>query len=370
MIKILFLIPNLGHGGAEKVLVNLVNNMDKSRFDITVMTLYDEGVNKEFLSKDLTYRYCFKKSFRGVAHVLKVFSPTFLYKCFVKEHYDIAVSYLEGQTARIISGCADEKTKKVCWIHKTMQDMEDSARLFRNEKEARKCYSSFDRIVSVSKDVQQAFMKLYHLNEKGVVAYNTNLTEFIVKSSKEPGFAQKKEVNEIRICAMGSLVPVKGFERLINVHAKIREKGFNVHTYILGEGPEKKQLQGQVKKSGVEETLTFLGYQTNPYAYLKQCDLFVCSSYSEGFSTAVTEALVLGVPVVTTKVSGMEELLGANQEYGVITDNNTEALLHGIERLLSKPEEMQYYQSQAEIRGREFTTKKTVENVQNMLAEL
>ena len=64
MTKILFLIPNLGHGGAEKVLVNLVNHMDKDKFHITVMALYDEGVNKEFLSKDVRYKACFGKSFK------------------------------------------------------------------------------------------------------------------------------------------------------------------------------------------------------------------------------------------------------------------------------------------------------------------
>ena len=62
MIKILFLIHDLGHGGAEKVLVNLVNHMDKEKFDITVMTLFDEGVNKQFLAPHIKYKTCFKKS--------------------------------------------------------------------------------------------------------------------------------------------------------------------------------------------------------------------------------------------------------------------------------------------------------------------
>ena len=60
MIKILFVIPNLGQGGAEKVLVNLVNNMNSEMFDVTLMTLYDEGENKEFLSNKIKYKTCFK----------------------------------------------------------------------------------------------------------------------------------------------------------------------------------------------------------------------------------------------------------------------------------------------------------------------
>ena len=103
MKKVLFFIPNLSVGGAEKVLVNLVNNMDKSKFDITVQTLFAGGVNEQFLDKHINYRYCFKKTFRGKSQILKLFSPKTLYKKFIKERYDIIVSYLEGPTARIVS---------------------------------------------------------------------------------------------------------------------------------------------------------------------------------------------------------------------------------------------------------------------------
>ena len=102
-------------------------------------------------------KHVFKRSFPGVAHILKLFSPRFLYRRLVHGSYDIVVSYLEGQTARIISGCPDSAIKKVCWIHRTMTNLKDSARLFRNVNEAKKCYSSFDRIISVSKDVQMLY---------------------------------------------------------------------------------------------------------------------------------------------------------------------------------------------------------------------
>ena len=80
MKKILFFIPNLSVGGAEKVLVNLVNNMDRSKFDITVQTLFAGGVNEQFLNADIKYKYCFKKTFRGNSQILKMFSPKHLYK--------------------------------------------------------------------------------------------------------------------------------------------------------------------------------------------------------------------------------------------------------------------------------------------------
>ena len=113
MKRVLFLIHDLAHGGAEKVLVNLVNNMDRTRFDVTVIALFGGGVNEQFLSKDVRLITCHKKPFRGNSHIMKLFTPKQLYRFYVKEHYDIVVSYLEGPPARIASGCDDPETKLV-----------------------------------------------------------------------------------------------------------------------------------------------------------------------------------------------------------------------------------------------------------------
>ena len=369
MIKILFLIPNLGHGGAEKVLVNLVNHMNLNLFEITVMALYDEGVNRKFLSQNVKYKFFLKKSFHGIGHVLKVFPPRLLYRFIIRDSFDIVVSYLEGQTARIIGGCFDHRIKKVCWIHRTMTTKKDASRLFRNEKEAEKCYESFDYIVSVSKDVEKSFLKIFPVM-RSTVLYNTNQTDLILKKAQEPIAESLFEHSEFNICGMGSLIPVKGFDRLIRVHYRLKKLGFPVHTYILGEGNEKGSLLKLIRNLKLENSVTLLGYSENPYKYLKKCDLFVCSSLSEGFSTAVTEALVLGIPVCTVNVSGMKELLGNNNEYGIVTDNDEEALYKGIKHLLDDNELLQHYKSQALIRGGEFQTDNTVKAVENMFVEL
>ena len=141
------MIHTLGHGGAEKVLVNLVNNMNQEKFDITVMTIFDTGVNKQFLKKHIKYKYCFKHIFRGNIHFLKIFTPAFLYKHFIKDDYDIVVSYLEGPSARIISGCPNRDTKLVSWIHIQQYDKKNASRSFRSYEEAKKCYEKFNKIV-------------------------------------------------------------------------------------------------------------------------------------------------------------------------------------------------------------------------------
>lgn len=140
MIKILFLIHDLGSGGAEKVLVNLVNNMDISKFDITVMTLFDVGVNRQFLNPNIKYKSCFSKVIPGNSHLMKIFTPSQLHRWYVKDRYDIEISYLEGPSTRVISGCPWRDTKKIAWVHCTMKNQKDIACAYRSFKEAQKCY--------------------------------------------------------------------------------------------------------------------------------------------------------------------------------------------------------------------------------------
>ena len=98
--------------------------------------------------------------------------------------------------------------------------------------------------------------------------------------------------------------------------------------------------------------------------------MFICSSYREGFSNAVTESLIVGTPVVSTRCSGAEELLGYNDEYGIVTDNDEEALYEGIKRMVTTPGLLQHYKEQAEIRGKKFSTEDTVRAVEDMLKEV
>lgn len=364
MIKILFLIHDLAQGGAEKVLVNLANSLDKTRFDVTVMTLFDVGVNREFLDKSVTYKSCFKKMIRGNIHLMKVLSPKQLHKWLIKDKYDIEVSYLEGPSARVISGCTWSDTKIISWIHVEQHNKKKASEAFRSYREASECYSKFDKIVCVSKTVREDFEKLFDLQVPCEVYYNTVENEIITRQAMEVVDDIEFSNSEFKICAMGNLKPSKGFDRLARVHCKLRHNGFNIHTYLLGVGPEKDNIFQIINLEEEVSSFTFVGYKTNPYKYLKRCDLFVCASMAEGFSTAATEALIVGTPVVTTPVAGMEEMLGNNNEYGIISDMSEESLYEKIKFLLENPEQLEHYKRQAFIRGQDFSKDKTVAEVE------
>ena len=369
MKKILFLIYNLHHGGAEKVLVNLVNNLDPEKFDIHVTALFGGGVNERFLKPHIRFRTVFPRSIPGGSRVMKLFSPELLHRFCVKEHYDVEVAYLEGPASRIISGCRTPDTKTVCWIHCTMRSEDEFAVGFRSAAEARHCFSSFDRGVFVSKGVMDAFREYCPMAQMQVL-YNTNETAQMIEKAQESVPENTFSADRINLIGMGKLVPIKGLDRLIRIHARLRREGYPVHTYLLGEGALEAELKKLALEEGAADSVTFLGYQTNPYKYVSKCDLFICSSHSEGFSTAATEALIVGTPVVTTRVSGMEEMLGGHNEWGIVTENDEDALYEGIKRLLDNPQLLSHYKKQAALRGRDFSTEETVRAVEEMLLNL
>lgn len=136
--------------------------------------------------------------------------------------------------------------------------------------------------------------------------------------------------------------------------------------WILGDGSERAVLEQYIEEHHLQERVSLLGFQPNPYKYLAAGDLFVCSSLAEGYSTAVAEALILGLPVVTTDCSGMSELL-RNGECGIITDNNEEALYEGMKQVLNTPDMLKFYTEKAKERGMDFSVDRLIEPFENLL---
>ena len=369
--KILFLIPNLAHGGAERVLVNLVNNLDETKYDVTVQTLFDVGVNKRYLAPHVRYIGGLPLQFRGNNTLMKLFSPKVLWKLLVKERYDVAVSYLEGPTSRILSGCADPLTKKVAWLHIELDGPRNAAIGFRSPKEATAAYNSFDRIVAVSNQVQKCFCESLPVRTPLSVLYNTNETEQIREKAAIPPDDQALLSSSYPVfCSVAKLMHTKGFDRLLAVHKRLLDEGYPHKICILGIGEEEGRLKRQIKESGTENSFLLLGFKDNPYQYVSRCDLYVCSSRREGFSTAVTEALIVGTPVVSTDCSGARELLGEQNDYGIVVENSEQGLYEGMKKMLSDPETLAHYKKKAAERGRYFSKEKTVRSVEEMLDAL
>ena len=369
MIKILFLIHDLGQGGAEKVLVNLVNHLDRTEFQITVMALFGGGVNEQFLASHIRLIICFQHAIPGNSYLMKILSPRQLHQWLIRDKYDIEVSYLEGPSARIISGCPTNDTKLISWVHVEQHSMDALARSFRSASEAKHCYEKFHQTVAVSKYVQEDFCRILNFKKPCSVLYNTVESEKIMQDAACPAPELTIDGN-FRLVAVGTLKESKGYDRLLRIMYKLRQQGYSVHLYILGIGKLQQKLEQYIAENGIKDAVSFLGYQTNPYRIISKCDLFVCASHAEGFSTAATEALIVGTPVCTVEVSGMKEMLGYHNEYGLVTENSEEALYEGIKRLLDDAQLLSHYKKKAAERGATFSTKQTVHAVEEMLLRL
>lgn len=370
MRKILFFITSLEGGGAEKVLVNLVNNLDKSKYQVTLQTLFDVGINKQFLSKEIKYKYVFKKVFRGNTYFFKLFKPEILYKTMIKDDYDIVVSFFQSSTTRIVAGCPNKNTKLVQWIHNEFHSKEKIAHCYRNEKECVELQKKYDATVYVAETVKNIYLSTFpEIKNNDVVLYNVVESDKILSLSQEPFEEKNLFEAKFTLVTVGRLVEQKSFDRLLNVVKKLKDDGYDFNLILLGTGHLESELKKQAEVLKINDCVKFLGYRENPYKYVKNADLFVCSSLHEGFSTAVTESLIVGTPVITTMCSGMEELLG-NNEYGVIVENDETALYQGIKCLLENPSDLIRLKELANIRGKKFDLKETIKRAEDFFEKL
>ena len=258
--------------------------------------------------------------------------------------------------------------KKSSYSHVEQSSVKALSPSFRSIKEAKECYNSFDLTVCVAQTVKDNFLSLTNIKNPCVVLYNTNETEKILRLADEPLDIGLSE--QINVFSVGRLTQQKGYDRLIDVHKKIIDEGIRHHIYILGTGDQAEELAKKLECNNVQNTFHLLGFNDNPYKYIKSADLFICSSRREGFSTAVTEALIVGTPVVSTNCSGAYELLGYDNEYGIVTENNLDGIYTGLKKILSDQALREHYKEKAVIRGQKFSTKKTVAAVQEMLESL
>lgn len=375
--KVAFFVNGLYGGGAEKVLQTLLRFLDYSKFEVTLYSVVEEKLGAEYPS-NIDYKFIysstegknvFSRIFTLSRNKIELwiydhFSPSFFYRLFVKGKYDVEVAFIEGYATRIVSGSTNPDSKKIAWVHIDLDSNHWTDICYKSKKEERSCYLKFNNVVAVSNYVRSVNERIFHGIKGSCTLYNPIDSTEIIKKSNE---ATLDSHQSIRIVSSGRFTPQKSFDRLLKIVKRLKEEQYNIELWLLGDGIMRKELEEFILKNGMSSYVTLLGFQANPYKYIKACDLFVCSSIAEGYSTAITEALILGLPVVSTEVSGVREQLGSNCEYGLITENEEEALYMGMKRLLDDIYLYLYYQTKAETRGKEFQISSLVASVENIL---
>ena len=362
MIKILFFIETLSGGGAEKVLQNLVNNMDYEKFDITVQTVWKENP-EGLLNKNIKYKYIYPNysKLNNYKYRLSVLLKT-IYPLHIKDNYDIEVAYLECGATKVISTSTNKKAKKIAWVHCDLSKKISNINEFK--KKSVNWYKKFDKVVCVSQDVEKSFRSIYGTEFDTEVIYNV-IDDYSIREKANENirdFSFDKKIPTI--VSVGRLSTQKRFDRLIEAHKVLLDEGFLNNLLIIGEGDERENLEQIIKELGVKKTVTLSGFKSNPYPYIKNADLLVCSSDYEGFSSFVAEGLILGKAIATTECTGMTELLGSSQ-YGIITECDANALAEGIKILLSDNSLKEEYERNALERGKGFSIEASIKETED-----
>lgn len=332
-VRLLFVLPTLKGGGAERVVCNLMNGLNKDIFEINLFLFNKKGVYWNLIDKKINIFLASKKE-----NISKFSIISSLYK--TGKDMDIIVASMELMPTYMAVMVAILLRKKVIgWVHinidSILNDKNKIIRFLHRNILLKFFYNRLDRIIAVSNGAKENISK--YLNDK-----NRNKVECIYNPIKIDKIKEKakeeleEKIKKPFIIGIGRLERQKNFILLIKAYRILLDRGIKHNLIILGQGSQKEYLINEVKKLNMEEKVEFLGFKENPYKYLNQADIFVQSSIYEGLPTVLIEALVLNVPVVATNCpDGANEILD-NGKYGLLVKMNDEkALADAIEKILN-----------------------------------
>ncbi len=367
--RVAFVINSLQPGGAEHVLLDTVKYL--RRFYEIVVYVCVEYIDadsslmpamRELVEVRSLIRYRGKGSFlQRFPYRLKSrltqdrwdrLGPEKTFEAvFGDERFDMVIAYLEGLSTRIVAG-APEGVAKYAWVHTDMIANPISENHYLCPEDEAAAYRAFDKVFAVSSDVADSVRRKFGVDAEFV----QNIVDDAAvrtKASSEPNPYPEDGLSTVVL--VGRHSEVKGYGRFLGVVRRLQREGFAFRTCFVGEGDLTQSLKEQCERDRLEN-VGFAGYRPNPYPYIANADLLVCSSFAEGFSGTVVEALILGVPVLTSDCAGMRDILGAGYEYGMIVPNSEDGLYQGLRTLLADPMALAEYRKAAGERGAEFST--------------
>lgn len=315
--KILFTLINLNIGGVQKTLINILNNLDYSKYEVDVMPLEEKKdlinlipkevkvlkvsdyINLNTNNRSIIYRLDKNVS---INKILRKYKNKF------DLEYDIVVAFSGFNNYIDLIPVSVKSKKKIIWVHNDFYNVIKYSKFSLLHKlmykRMSKKFKYFDKIVCVSDGVEKNINKLFNnkYSDKIVVINNCiDYDEILLKSNEKTNI---KFDNSFNIVSTGRICKAKNFELLLNIHKRLLENEYNVKTYIIGDGIDKDSLKNSISINNLDDSFILLGSQKNPYPIMKKADLFVSTSLYESFGNTILESLILGVPVISTATSG------------------------------------------------------------------
>lgn len=344
--KILFVSHALGKGGSAKALLSLLETLDYENMDVTLKLLAPAGTSQGSLPRqvhvicqDSWKDYSAQLRLARRNHAFWVYLADKLLNVFHFSHghafyqkvidacletepadnapWDIAIAASELLPTYYVAERVPNAKKKIAWIHSDYQAMKVDANI------DRKYYDRMDSVVTVNSDCAESFCSVFpQYRSKTAVIENIIPEQSICRMAEWEAVSMDGDFNIVTVSRLD--FASKRMDRAVRVCRHLLDSGIAVKWYYIGDGPDRHKTEKLIRKNHLEHSFFLLGEKENPYAYMKQADLFVLLSQYEGKPLVVTEAMLLGCPVAVTEYRSAREQVP--EQWGYVLPNRENGL--------------------------------------------
>ncbi len=330
-------------GGVEKVMLSLLNNLNRDLFDLTVLLSIDQGElrneipthvrkvvlanGKESFSEN-KYLQKTQLLFRRIKLEKLRRNPKLIDDNYLRDSYDIEIGMTYNDFEPVLNS-TQKNSKKIGWFHSEI----DHPKLQVLVPKILEHFPQFDHMVYCSEKIKEMMHEDYpnlHYPKESVIINAIPIEEIKEKATEK--------ITDLPKCplfvSVGRLHTRKGYHKLLEVHAQLLKDGFEHSILIIGDGEELPNLLAQQNSLRVEKTFTFAGNKMNPYAYIKNADFFIMPSESEAWPLVIAEALILQKPIIATNV-GDVALMIEHKKTGYLIDYDFDEMYASMKEFLT-----------------------------------
>lgn len=340
-IKVLFRLRSLEMGGVQRVILDLLRNLPKDKFDVTLMLNLYQGELVSEIPKDIKLitlakgkeHFSKNKIINSLQLILRRIKlkfydifPSIIYP----EKYDleIAPSYTEFE---MVLNSPNKNSRKIGWFHSDVSYDTDKNRVMKRINLMKK----FDWMIFGSAQTRQVIDDCYQVKyPKSSVIYNViKLPEVRTKAEEFPVNFEIKPT----FISIGRLHHRKGYAELMRIHKRLLDENLPHSIAVIGGGNEMENLKNQAKELDVEKTFLLLDSQKNPWPYVKAADYFVLPSKSESYPLTIGEVMGLNKPIISTNVGGISEMINDGED-GILVNFDENEIFEAMKKFLTEPE--------------------------------
>lgn len=371
--SIFILSPSLEIGGAERVLLNLLKKIDYKSYDVTLCLFSRHGEYLNEIPKQVNLCSIFNSKFfaRSLTFLQRKYKITYLIRLYTRKaintHFDVGICFSDGLLTDVLLFAENKFKKKITWVHSCYKSQQSLKNVYTEDyrkKLIKNRYSFINDIVYVSQNARKEFEELFGFHSNGHVIYNILDSHEVIEKSKSRYHSDIKS-DVINIIAISRLMKVKEYHKLIEAAKILADKKIKFKIRIIGDGKLKKELKIYANELGLNNYINFLGSNPNPYPLLKQSDILVLTSSSEALPTVLFEAMVLEIPILSTKTSGSIEI-SDNGKYALLSGHSVQEISENLEQMILKPELREFYSKKSNERMNKFRSEVSLNKIYNL----